>query len=642
MRSRSPGTRKGGRLQRQRSRAHVDEHLSSPARIRDGVHQFDSKAAFHGVKGWAWGRISATQLQDDMNNAYFDQVALLRRLNMSSGHASKSLRVFAGLGSSGRYTGNIKRDLVAALGDPQVPLPHFEEVHMLASKGAADDTPQAVDFPILLPHEFFAHMYKTHPKRFASLFLDSAEGHNKALPAFWSEAARRKDPRLQYHPMCREPSWMERAVPYSLHGDAVPCLNIGKPGTRSFDTYSWQGILSRGTTKEVKLYIFGLFEHVKTDHTMSQIWTVVMWSLSWMLKGLWPDRDHMGNRYPKGSDYEKNFAGTPLAGGLFGVLWSVKSDLEHLNKAYGLRRFNSENPCEFCPACRNGDASMWYNNFRTDAAWKTMLYTRSEWRSLREHQHPLFAADYMGCHNIEVDELHVMHLGTSQYMLGSILWLLCYEILPGRPEENMCTVWAAVCESYKDLKTDCQFTSLALSSFCDPKKPSDSYPKLKGKGAEVKCMVEPLLQVYAKYQRGTQVDALVISMLKHQVELQSTLSDHADLPFLPLGEARLVMKAVCSILKDYTMLANIADERSLLLFNIAPKFHWLYHFGQKAIFLNPRKGNCSLDEDFVGVCKEIVQSCAHATAAHKLPASFADKYRWGQHFLCVYGDQYDQ
>jgi hypothetical protein len=130
-------------------------------------------------------------------------------------------------------------------------------------------------------------------------------------------------------------------------------------------------------------------------------------------------------------------------------------------------------------------------------------------------------------------------------------------------------------------------------------------------------------------------------MLQNQVDLQNILSDYSDLPFLPIVEAKLVMNKVCNILKDYTLLANNADNRNLLLFNIAPKFHWLYHFGQKAMLLNPRKGNCSLDEDFVGICKDIVQSCAHATPAHQIPASFADKYRWGQHFLCVYGDSYN-
>jgi hypothetical protein len=107
-----------------------------------------------------------------MSNAYFDQVALLRRLHMSADHASKNLKDFAGLGSSGRYPGNIKRDLIATLGDPQVPLPHFEEVPMIASKGVAGDQVQEVDFPIMLPHEVFAHMYTTHPKRFANLFQD--------------------------------------------------------------------------------------------------------------------------------------------------------------------------------------------------------------------------------------------------------------------------------------------------------------------------------------------------------------------------------------------------------------------------------------------------------------------------------------
>ena len=644
-RSRSPRQQReklgGGRRQRQQARDTRRESGQHSSTTSSPVYKFDSKAAFYSVRAWAWGRISATQLQEDMNHAYSDQVTLLSRLNLNIDHASKSLKDFAGLGTFGIHKGNIKRDLVNCLGDPQVPDPHCEHIPLLVAKHDAELGPVETEFPIMLPHETFAHLHEHHPKRFAKLFLDSEGGHDNALSSFWAEVTHRKDPRLQYHPMCQRDNWMEKAVPFSLHGDAVPCLNIGKPMTRSFDTYSWQGILSSGTTKEVKLYMFGLFECSKTQHTMDKIWAVLMWSLTWLFRGLWPDMDHTGKKFSTNSHYGKNFAGKPLAKGLFGVLWSVKSDLEHLNKAYGLRRFNSEMPCEFCPACRNGEPSMWFNNFRADAEWKKMVYTKAEWRGLRDHQHPLFLAAYMSCHNIEVDELHVMHLGTSQYMLGSILLLLCYHILPGSPEENMGMVWTEVCQFYKDLKVECQFTSLTLSSFCDPKKAADSYPRLKGKGAEVKCLVGPILLVFSKWQRGNEEDRWVLSMLKDQVDLQSILSDNSTLPFLPIRDAKLVLEKVCSILKYYTLLATNADSKSLLLFNMAPKFHWLYHFGKKAMYLNPRKGNCSLDEDFVGVCKEIVQSCAHSTAAHKIPVSFADKYRWGQHFLCKYGDAFE-
>ena len=46
-----------------------------------------------------------------------------------------------------------------------------------------------------------------------------------------------------------------------------------------------------------------------------------------------------------------------------------------------------------------------------------------------------------------------------------------------------------------------------------------------------------------------------------------------------------------------------------------------------------------IDEDYVGVCKQIVQSCANGTDSVKIPAAFVEKYRWGQFVVCVNGDE---
>ena len=62
--------------------------------------------------------------------------------------------------------------------------------------------------------------------------------------------------------------------------------------------------------------------------------------------------------------------------------------------------------------------------------------------------------------NIDPDELHVMHLGTSMYMLGSILLLRCYHVLPKRPQAIMREVWQTLVSFYKDGKVVCQFWEL--------------------------------------------------------------------------------------------------------------------------------------------------------------------------------------
>ena len=171
--------------------------------------------------------------------------------------------------------------------------------------------------------------------------------------------------------MCEVDGWESCNVPLMLHGDAVPCVAVGKANSKSFDVYSVQGLFSSGPTKEVKLYIFGLFELSKTDGaagaTMWNIWRVVLWSLHFLALGIWPTVDHDGQPYEKGC-LQKGRAGKPLAGGLKAVVWLLKGDIEHCSKAYGLNHHSSNEPCPFCPANRDEtNVGMLFNNFRKNA-----------------------------------------------------------------------------------------------------------------------------------------------------------------------------------------------------------------------------------------------------------------------------------
>ena len=106
------------------------------------------------------------------------------------------------------------------------------------------------------------------------------------------------------------------------------------------------------------------------------------------------------------------------------------------------------------------------------------------------------------------------------------------------------------------------------------------------------------------------------------------------------SSANRLRDCVDRFLSLYQGLAHASDQRKDLLFNLVPKLHWLWHLGQKAIFLNPRKGNTMVDEDYVGIFKKIVQACAQGTPSASVSLACMDKYCWGLHFLNVYGNAY--
>ena len=162
-RGRSPEPKlPGGRHQRSvaargasSSRATHDPHCD--------VYTFDSEQGFYLVKDWAWGLVSATQVQGRAAMALRDQQKLLRQVGANVECANQSLQDLSGLGSSGAHTSNCRRDLVSMLGDPAVPEAHLETVHMVVAKPAPGQPSVAeVNFPILLPHKHFAHLYHNH------------------------------------------------------------------------------------------------------------------------------------------------------------------------------------------------------------------------------------------------------------------------------------------------------------------------------------------------------------------------------------------------------------------------------------------------------------------------------------------------
>ena len=83
------------------------------------------------------------------------------------------------------------------------------------------------------------------------------------------------------------------------------------------------------------------------------------------------------------------------------------------------------------------------------------------------------------------------------------------------------------------------------------------------------------------------------------------------------------------MLDHYSWLGLQADRDGHLLFTAAPKLHWLWHFGQRSLFLSPRRSAFFIDEDFMKHMKTIAARCAAGTQLHMVPLSLMPKYRWG-------------
>lgn len=625
---------RGGRIQKHAALQSAAEHQH--------VHDLRSKLAdselvLELIDSWTRGLSSAAECQRLAMKSYNDMVRVLNIAGKSDGFVPVSLKSLASLGDWGKYSGNVAAELKRWLGEPSMPKPMTFSIPMLVKKPRSGlPIYQRQDLPIMLPHVTFAHIYTNHTNQFNFKFLGTPPIENK-LHDFWSVVVARRDPRIVRHPMCAKPNWTHRAIPIAIHGDAVPVYGVGRPTTKSLDCFSWQSLLAFGQTMVVKMLMVAVFDQNKSKsedgslQTMDSVWSILCWSLAALFEGRYPSCDWNGTVYEPGTA-DAMLANTPLTteDGYFCVLWSVKGDIDWFGKGLNLKKHNANEPCDWCPATKLLGPDMWPTNFTATAPWKTMLRSAGEWRIGAESKHILFEKlEYLSILNIEADELHVLHLGISQYFLGSVLFMLTFVLMPDPAAANLEAIWSFILSEYTKLPGCTQYTCLSLSSFVDTKKPRTSYPRLKGRGSEVKNLVGPMLAVFKRFGATWEHAEHALSGLASLLQINEILDDYRGDAFLPINIALEFRTVMDKFLESYTHLGIAADASGILCFSAVPKLHWAWHLAYRAYWLNPRRVACFLDEDFVKYMKQLASRCACSTQLHRVPIFLMEKYRYG-------------
>ena len=176
---------------------------------------------------------------------------------------------------------------------------------------------------------------------------ESAESH---LTAWW-RCVPSVDPRLQ--PLVEAyirngivssaAEFMSRAIPYALHGDAVPCTK-----RMSLDAISFSSCLPDClSTIDAKWLICGILGRCKAKRSLEVMWSVVIWALSVFSSGTYPLTDFENKQWAPGSD-EAQASGSYFSGGFFFVCWMIRGDLDYFSNYLGLNNFNSLFPCWWC------------------------------------------------------------------------------------------------------------------------------------------------------------------------------------------------------------------------------------------------------------------------------------------------------
>lgn len=214
---------------------------------------------------------------------------------------------------------------------------------------------------------------------------------------------------------------------------------------------------------------FGTIEVVIASKTDEQMWASIAWPLLILQGGKFPQLDSQGRRFDEGTDsFLKK--GQVFAGGLIGIVFVVRGDLDWLANSLRLEHTASRFPCPWCEGNTIEDdndllGAMWnipprpYNDIAVGAAWRATVWDSrdggiDEWRAVREDVlNPLFLVPGLSIANVSADVLHVFDQGLVQHALGNVFFrdLLHAQIcrgfrrrsVPGAVEIGGCSVWVA-------------------------------------------------------------------------------------------------------------------------------------------------------------------------------------------------------
>jgi hypothetical protein len=415
-----------------------------------------------------------------------------------------SLEEISKIGGFNKLENNMHRDLGKFLQNTMVPK-GFNTLMPFKGLGIQEQT-------IMLPHEVFATLFHNYPKAWQSTILPKPE----MLECFWDSQA--DHPAMNGHPMTSKPDYKSKCLPIGLHGDEVPITGKGKVWSKSMLTFQWLSLLGAGWGAARMLWIWGVFDKLldtSETGTLVVFFKILSWSLFWLQEGRWPTHNWKGQAF-SGETEEGKKAGSYLANGYCGVVWSLMGDLDYFSKTLSLPRSTSHNPCSLCKCTLNGETT--WRCFSLDAHWISLQWTPTTWNIWPDRSKvELFSVPGLSAVNIALDYMHNKYLGTDQQQFGSVFYVLCFMILPNSPQENLLVCWNFIKQHYAEHHSKHRYHSITkLSMFLR----KSGVVKMRGKAAEAKGLCFPLLELWKAHMNT----ALEIHK-KNQTDVTAELPD---------------------------------------------------------------------------------------------------------------------
>jgi hypothetical protein len=261
-----------------RPRGSLQKRVARVAAAQEPVLQ-SALAAFL-ISQFAWGHFSGQLVQKIAELA----VADINAAKETNGKF-QDLNGLAQVGNKGRLSNNVHRDIMRQVSS-QSKLPQALEVVLPFSRNLGLQAQT-----LFLPHEVFASIYHNYKNTWEKTILPDAN----RLQEFWE--ANEGHQNMENHPLRLVPNWKEKCIPIGMHGDEVPVTGKGKCWSKSMLTFQWLSLIGDGGTTDKLVWIWAAFDKLLKpgeQGTLQKFWAVMVWSFTWLLKGLWPSHDWMG------------------------------------------------------------------------------------------------------------------------------------------------------------------------------------------------------------------------------------------------------------------------------------------------------------------------------------------------------------
>ena len=197
-------------------------------------------------------------------------------------------------------------------------------------------------------------------------------------------------------------------------------------------------------------------------------------------------------------------------------------------------------------------------------------------------------------------------------------------------------VWGFCMEYYAANPVDAttRYTRLYLSMFSSLRSWRTSFPKLKGKAAQVKHLAPALAYAWSKLREvGNPKHDAVSLALDMSVQMDRVLDDHPGAVVLPNDASDDFIAVSFVFLNQYTRLATLYNTGGDMVFNVTVKSHMVAHIALRAGDLNPRRAWCFSGERMMLLMRRIAQSCCRGIAAPEFGGKMMSKYVFGLHLV---------